>query len=85
MQRPKQRTKFSASPERDFRSKIRDILDVTTCEKHDVSEGVPCFSVPKDDGGYHSAICNKRVLQVYNGRIDPNSISNKRPKKENAA
>jgi hypothetical protein len=82
MHRPKQRTKFSITPMMDFRSKIADILGRTECEKHKVPTGVPCFHIPKDVGGYHAAICNTRVLGVYNGTIDPTSISNKRPQKE---
>jgi len=85
MQRPKPVKKFSITPIMDFRSKIRDVLDVSTCKKHNAPEGIPCFYIPRDTGGHYAGICQSRIKQVYDGKISEASVSNKRPKKEKVA
>jgi hypothetical protein len=84
MQRPLQRTKFSATPSMDFRSKIRDIVEQIKCKRHGKDVGEPCWWIPSGTRGLYAAICQHRIRQVYNGKIDPKSVSNRRPSKEPA-
>lgn len=86
MQRPRPRPKFSITPVMDFRSKIKDIVDNTTCVLHKADLGIPCFHIPRDTAGYHAGICNKRILKVFNGQVSTSSLNRRNatryPKKE---
>lgn len=82
MQRPKQRSKYNLAPVRDFRSKVREIVNRVSCVKHTKRVGQPCWWIHSDGDQLFPSICSARVSQVYNGQIDPKSVSTKRPKKE---
>lgn len=77
-----QRTKFSLTPEMDFRSKIREIVDRVSCNRHNVQLGEPCWWIPSDTQGVYAGICQHRISQIYNGQIDPQSTDHRHQKKE---
>lgn len=54
---------------------IKEILTRTTCEKHDVPKGEPCFYIKFDSKNESGpGICNDRVLKAgYNGTITSSS------------
>ncbi len=62
---------------------IVSAIERTTCAKHDVPQGVPCWSIPKnikDDLGYYAAICGDRIERAgYVGKIAPASMRSKSP------
>lgn len=67
---------------------IKDIISRTTCTKHNMRRGYPCFSVKfdtKDAYGY--AICNDRVIKAgFVGEISSSSQSrSKRPDPKNSS
>lgn len=82
MERPKQRTKFSSMPTMDFRSKIREIVDRVSCPRHSKSVGKPCWWIRSDNNGLYAGICSSRINKIYNGAIDPTSVSRRNVKKE---
>ncbi len=78
-----QRPKFSQPKLQDFRSKINEIVAVTTCTKHGAIEGDPCWFVVNDSKYWRAAICGTRISKRYNGTITQTS-TNKRFKKEHS-
>ena len=56
---------------------IKEILSRTTCEKHKVPKGIPCFHIKFDTlEAYGPAICNDRVVKAgFVGTISPSSQS----------
>lgn len=81
MQRPK---KYSTPQMMDFTSKIRQIVNRTSCSRHEKRVGQPCWWVQSDTISLYAAICNHRIQQQYDGKITDKSLSNKRPRKEHA-
>lgn len=84
-----QRPKFNTPKMFDFTSKIRQIIEKTSCGRHKAPEGVPCYSLGRDAGGYYAGVCNLRIKKVYNGKVTTEAVktqkfhTNRRPKKEN--
>ena len=58
---------------------IDDIVNRTTCEKHKVPKGVPCFHIHYDTAEkYGPAVCGPRITKAgFNGSIQPSSLSRK--------
>ena len=59
---------------------IHNIINRTTCAKHNATEGQPCFTITYDAAIYGQgfAICGARVLRAgFNGRVNPSSLNRK--------
>lgn len=84
-----QRPKFQVQQKvQDFTSKIRYVVDNTTCKKHGAHRhGQPCWWLPSDGIGLRAAICDKRARQVYTGTPSHRASTSKfqQKKEKNAA
>lgn len=59
---------------------IPHIVDTTSCGKHEVPPGIPCFGVELStvENGYSPGICNARAkLAGFNGKISPGALRKK--------
>jgi hypothetical protein len=61
---------------------IDDIVDQTSCDKHNATQGVPCFQVKYGSGfakgEFGPGVCGSRIKKAgYNGKIDPSSLRQK--------
>lgn len=57
---------------------IDDVVNRTNCDKHNASEGTPCFYLYYDRTSISrgSAVCGERVKKAgFDGQIDPRSLS----------
>lgn len=57
---------------------IDDIVERTTCTKHNATPGFACFSVlyGSGTGEYGPAVCGNRIKNAgFNGEIHPSSLS----------
>lgn len=64
-------------------SRIPETVDRTTCPRHNVPEGVPCWTMPKNvAGGFgrYAAICGDRIRRAgWVGKISPESMRSRAP------
>jgi hypothetical protein len=67
----------------DFTSKIDAVLATTACNRHGAELDQACFTIPSGlFSQFFAGICNQRAKKHgMVGKIDPRSLSNKRPKK----
>lgn len=62
MARIPQSTLLNETPTRNLF--LGTVLERQPCGRHNVPRGVPCFHVPRSDGSYSVAICNKRARKA---------------------
>ena len=81
-----QRPKFAVQSKiMDFTSKVRHVVNHTSCEKHDARQGRPCYWLRGDGSlSIYAGICGNRSRKVYTGQISDFANRTKRPKKEHA-
>jgi len=56
---------------------ISEVVNRTSCERHKVPKGIPCFHVYYDTrDALGPAVCGARVVKAgFNGTINPSSLS----------
>jgi hypothetical protein len=66
---------------------LHGAISTTSCGKHSVEEGVPCYTLPNNSGlstnPFHYGICGVRIRKAgFVGKISPESMRRKAPYKK---